>query len=369
MILPARWEPVHRCFQLLLESLCDLDAPGHFVIEANGPDGTEWTDLRRCFVALDRADPAVEATRAVAGFCGGRRELLDPPPAGQSRRGLYYAPASFSAKHREDAAVRGLSAIVLDIDDRNHGSRDGTLAALSRAPAPTFVVHSGGGVQAGYVLREALAFDRADDVALKGAARDYLAAALALEEITGADATHWPSHLFRCPGAYHLKVPHRPVMVTADIQAERRFNLSDFEDCMGCVELARLDGATDDLVAKLRGERRAAPTGSGVLTPLKGRVRLPRRVSRKILQLLNEGIHPDYTHPSGLLDRSRAVAGAATSLLAAGIAKERVVRILASSALRGAVDDRGDYGPLWLRKQVQKAATHLAAVRSAERAS
>lgn len=357
--LPGRWQPVRGFFEVVQAPLVEL-ATGRFVVEANGPDGVEWNDLNPTFIDLAGPDPATDAARAVAIACGARAGLGDPAPEGQRRRALYYAPASFSRDRRKDRCTLALAAIVLDIDEKDHGSRAACNAALSRLPDPTYRVNSGRGIQAGYVLREALTFDRGDAVALEDAARRYLSVALSLQQIAGADPTHWPSHLFRCPGAYHLKDSNRPVLVTVELAAERRFNLADFDDYTVAVQEAHLDQQTSNLAGKLLGRTHSCARSAGSVEQLHGRIRLPRRVSSAVVELLNTGTHAKYTRTDGSLDRSRALYAAAISLLAAGLSQGRTAQLLCASALRPAMHDRGDYGPAWVENQVRKAAAYLA---------
>lgn len=372
MSLPPRWQQLVAFFQVLLDPLLSLERRGLFAVEANGPDGGKWTDLRPRFIDLPSEAPALALARVVAQLCGAIPDHLDPGPKLQQRRGIYYAPCSLLAPRRIDQCAHALAAIVLDIDDRNHGGRAGTLAALSNAPEPTFLVHSGGGVQAGYVLREAIVFERSDPAALAEAVRAYLEAALALQALTAADATAWPSHLFRCPGAYHLKDPSRPVLVTADLRPDRRFNLEDFEEFLGLVDGAALASARVALLDRLEGVRRKAPLVPAPIGAVAGpggvrRVVLPRRVSPQMVGLLNGHGHDKYLRPDGTLDRSRATFAVAISLLAAGIEPERVVSMLRASALRPAADDRGAYGETWLVNQVQAAQRYVASQRGGAR--
>jgi hypothetical protein len=249
--------------------------------------------------------------------------------------------------------------LVLDVDDRNHGGRQGSKSAVGRLPVPTALVESGGGLQVVYVLREAFVLDRDDPEALAAAVRAYLQAALALQALSGADATAWPSHLYRCPSTYHLKDPTRPFLVGATVNRERRFHLSDFDDFASVVDPRVIEQNTTRLVSRLTG--RSGCLGSlASLDPVGGRVVLPRRVSPAIVRLLNEGRHRLYCHRDGTLDRSRAVYAAALSLLAAGLSKRRTASVLAKSALRAAVEDRGDDGLRWLTFQVDAAAQYLA---------
>ena len=126
MSLPSRWQPLHEFLTVLLDPLLSLEDPGLFVVEANGPDGEVWTDLRPHFIDLSGADPALAATRMVALLCGARSGQVDPPPEAQGRRAMFYAPSNLTRPHRGDDAVLGLSAIVIDIDDRNHDGRGGS---------------------------------------------------------------------------------------------------------------------------------------------------------------------------------------------------------------------------------------------------
>ena len=371
MILPTRWVPLHEFLQVLLAPLPEGGDQVFFLVEANGPDGQKWTSLRPQAIPLGSPDATLVITRAVARLCGATRGQPDPGPAGQDRCGVYYSPTAFLHPRRADTAVAATTAIVLDIDDRDHGSRSGSLEAAARVPRPTALVHSGGGVQLVFVLREALSFDREDAPGLERAARDYVRAALALEHATGADPTHWPSHLFRCPCTYHLKHPDHPVLVQVEIEPERRFNLGDFDELTAAEDPTRLKSAVDRLVERLTGcapRCSVPPPLSSVSTfrrsdGLRG-VSLPRRVAPTTVGLLNHGMHPSYMRADGSLDRSRAVYAAGISLLAAGIPPDQVEAMLASSALRGAVEDRGEYGPEWLHRQVGKAATYLASGRS-----
>lgn len=364
MSLPTRWTMLIEFFETLIEPLLQLEHPGHLALEANGPDGGRWTDLRPRFINLAAGSPARSLARVVARMCGATGTSPDPGPECQQRRGIYYAPCALLGEKRDDQHAHAVAAIVLDIDDRCHGSRSDTMRALGRAPCPTYIVHSGGGVQAGYVLREGLLLDRSAPDSLAASVRAYLQSALALQTLTGADATAWPSHLFRCPGAYHLKDPSRPVLVTVDLEPKRRFNLEDFEDYCELVNPTTLDAACASLCARLAGTERApvlapAPLGASSTGDAGRRIVLPRRVSAGIVRMLNGQGHPKYLRPDGTLDRSRATYAAALSLLAAGIERERVFALLLVSALHSAADDRGAYGGRWLAHQVSAAWEYL----------
>ncbi len=366
--LPPRWRPLVEYIDVLLSPLLEAGAGGWFLVEAGGPDGERWTSIQPIAVPLGREDPALAVARVVSLMCGATRDRPEPEVERQRRRGVYYVPASFLAPKRLDQHVGALGAVVLDIDDRDHGGREGVLAAVARVPTPTAVVTSGGGVQVAFVLREAIVFDRRDEAALTEAVRGYVRVALALQEITGADDTAWPGHLFRCPQTYHLKDPSRPVLVTVELDPSRRFNLSDFDSLVGAADAGRVEAATARIVARLLG--RKPPSASlDRLVPLaeaagadgkKPRVVLPRRVSPAIVRLLNEGTHPKYLRGDGTLDRSRAVYAVALSLLAAGLDEDRVASILAASALRPAIDDRGDDALRWLGFQIRAAREYLA---------
>ncbi len=95
----------------------------------------------------------------------------------------------------------------------------------------------------------------------------------------------------------------------------------------------------------------------------KPRVVLPRRVSPQMVALLNRGTHPKYLRADGTLDRSRAVYAVALSLLAADLDEDRVASIIAASALRPAIEDRGDDALRWLGFQIQAAREYLATQR------
>lgn len=362
-MLPPRWQPVRGFFDLVMAPFVEAGHAGHLAIERNGPDGMKWFVLRSESVELDAEDPALKATRRVAVLCGATEVDVDPPHAGQNGCGIYYAPAALSMPKRNDANVLAASAIVLDIDDRSVGGRAGCMAALTRIPEASFVVHSGGGLQVGYVLREALEFDRGDEAALRDTVHAYVRAANALGCMAGADATHWPSHLFRCPGSYHLKDRERPVLVTCELHPERRFNLEDFDELAPAANDATIEFNASKLLARLRGETLTAPRRPITPPPvINGIVRLPRRVTHEMRDLLRFGVHPKYTHTDGTLDRSRATYAVAMSLLGAGLDVGRVLGILSVSALRPAVDDRGDYGEDWLVGQVTKAEAYLHAM-------
>ena len=355
-MLPGRWQPVREFFDLVMAPLIEAGNAGYFAIERNGPDGKKWIVLRPESVELQAEDPALEATRLVSILCGASQGNVDPSPAGQGGCGIHYTAAALCTPKRDDKHAVALGAIVLDIDDKNVGGRAGCMAALTRIPEPSFVVHSGGGLQVGYVLREALLFDRSDDGAMRDTVYGYVRAANALGCLAGADATHWPSHLFRSPGAYHLKQKDRPVLVTCELHPERRFNLADFDDLAAASTDATTDFNAAKLLARLRGETlKAAPR---TITPppvVNGVVRVPRRVSAEMRELLSYGRHTKYTRPDGTLDRSRATYAAAISLLAAGMTVDEALGLLCISALRPAVDDRGPYGEDWLVGQVTKA--------------
>lgn len=362
-MLPGRWQRVREFFDLVMAPLIEAGNAGYFAIERNGPDGKKWIVLRPESVDLQAEDPALEATRLVSILCGASHGNVDPSPAGQDGCGIHYTAAALCTPKRDDKHAVALGAIVLDIDDKNVGGRAGCMAALTRIPEPSFVVHSGGGLQVGYVLREALLFDRSDDGAMRDTVYGYVRAANALGCLAGADATHWPSHLFRSPGAYHLKQKDRPVLVTCELHPERRFNLTDFDDLAAASTDATTDFNAAKLLARLRGE--AVRAVRRVITPppvVDGIVRLPRRVTREMRDLLSFGTHPKYTHADGTLDRSRATYAVGMSLLGAGLDVDQVLGILSVSALRPAVDDRGNYGEDWIVGQVTKAAAYLQAM-------
>lgn len=359
-MLPPRWQLVRAFFDVLMAPLLAREGNGCFAVEHNGPDGRPWLAVCPRYVDLAGDDPALEATRAVGRMCGVTKENLDPAPGRQNECGVYYSPALLSSHKRDDHHVIALAGIVLDIDDKAVGGRPGCVAALSRVPEPSFVVHSGGGIQVGYVLREALEFDRTDDDALRSHVYSYLRAANALGCLTGADNTHWPSHLFRCPGAYHLKQPKRPVLVTCELHPDRRFNLSDFDDLTGASNERTIEFNAAQLLARLWGEPTRARRRTITPPPMvEGVVRLPRRVSADMRQLLTYGVHSKYCHADGTLDRSRATFAAAISLLGAGLNIDQVLSALSVSALRPAMDDRGGYGHDWIVGQVTKASAYL----------
>lgn len=366
-MLPLRWQPLLDFFEVLHAPLREARAGRWFAIETSGPDGAKWTSHQRVYVDLSRPNPPLDAVRAVATLCGATAAAPDPGPLGQEWRGIYYAPTSLDRRWREDSGSAALGAILLDIDDRDHGGRDGTLRALATVPRPTAVVRSGGGVQAAFVLREAVVFDRRDEDGLAASIRTYLRVAVALERLTDADETWWPSHLFRCPATYHLKQPSRPLLVAVDLDPARCFNLSDFDDVTSSVEDVDLATYAEGLVDRFMGRPRRA-RAVPVLAPLpatprgpgeKPRVTLPRRVSEATVRLLNTGHHPKYERRNGSLDRSRAVEAVACSLMAAGLGDERIVSVIANSALRAALDDRGDDAMRWLGFQIQAARVYL----------
>ena len=179
-MLPGRWQPVREFFDLVMAPLIEAGNAGYFAIERNGPDGKKWIVLRPESVELQAEDPALEATRLVSILCGASQGNVDPSPAGQGGCGIHYTAAALCTPKRDDKHAVALGAIVLDIDDKNVGGRAGCMAALTRIPEPSFVVHSGGGLQVGYVLREALLFDRSDDGAMRDTVYGYVRAANAL---------------------------------------------------------------------------------------------------------------------------------------------------------------------------------------------
>lgn len=369
MSLPRRWQGLREFFDAVLAPFIEDVSGGLFPVQSNGPDGGSWTRHVREYVDLRGADPALDATRRVAVMCGATRRAPDPGPEAQSRQAMYYSPVALRRAWLEDANVWALAAVVLDVDDKRVGGRDGCMSALERLPPPTFVLHSGGGVQAGYVLKDALEFNTEDEAGLQASARSYLRAAIALQRVAGADATNWPAHLFRLPGAFHLKIPGRPVLVEADLHPARRFALGDFDDLASCVDEPELCRSTNALIARLRGETRARvgpSSGASESTPPRvdsqpiAVVKVPRRVSRPMLALLNCGRHPRYVHADGTLDRSRATYAAAMSLIQAGLSEDEATQALLASALRPAIDERCGYGPRWVAGQVQKASAYLA---------
>lgn len=359
-MLPARWKGVRDFFALLMAPLLEAEVPGCFLVEQNGPDGSNWSHLAPTAINLRGEDPALDAARAVAAACGASAEQLDPGPVPQGGMAVFYVPSAVRGRGRCGTNVLAASAIVLDIDDKSVGGRAGCMAALSRIPEPSFVVHSGGGIQVGYTLNEAVEFRREDPAELEHQVRAWLAPAKALGKITGADDTHWPGHLFRAPGAYHLKNPTRPVLVTVDLHPERRFNLDDFDDLTACLDEREFQSSVDGLIAQLTGAKRRT-RGSSVTAPeaVDGVVEIPPVVSKAMTRLLNLGIHPKYTNKCGTLDRSRATFAAAISLLASGLDESETAGVLMASALKPAVGDRGEYGTDWLRGQVTKAAAYL----------
>lgn len=375
--VPPRWAPLLDYFRALYAPVTEAISAGWLCAERAGPDGDEWSRFRRTFVPLDHPDPPLALVRAVARLAGATRSEPDPGPEGQDGDSIHYVPAALGARRRLDLHALAVGSIVLDVDDRDHGGRAGTVAALARLPEPTATVRSGGGHHAVYVLREAVEFPLGDDAALARAARGYLATALGMQQVVGADATAWPSHLFRCPGTFHLKDPARPVLVEVEVDPSRSFNLSDLGDFAAAVDDERIDTTVEEFVARRTGrERRLASLASldRSLLPIdprsgKPKITLPRRVSREVVRLLNVGRHPKYERRNGTLDRSRAVYAAALSLLAARLEPERVASIIAVSALKPALDVKGGDAARWLGHQIGAAQTYLARHRGGRRAS
>lgn len=89
--------------------------------------------------------------------------------------------------------------------------------------------------------------------------------------------------------------------------------------------------------------------------PLPARIVLPRRVSKRMLELLRTGRDDRHMKPDGTLDYPRAVFGAAISMLKAGMAPQAVTQAIAASALRGPLLARGPGGLLWMAERVDAA--------------
>ena len=195
MNLPKRWHPLLDYLSVLMAPLVDAGADTWFLTEAGGPDGGRWNSRRIGRTRLDSPEAHLAVVRSVARLCGARQGRPSPGSDGQAGHGVYYVPASFVAPKRTDLHVHALGAILIDIDDRDHGGRGGTLGALARLPQPTAIITSGGGVQAAFVLHEAVVFERANQETLEQTAREYLVAALALQAIADADATAWPARV------------------------------------------------------------------------------------------------------------------------------------------------------------------------------
>lgn len=363
--VPPRWRPLHAYLEVLLAPLIEAAVGPWFLVEAAGPDGGDWTDLEPRAVRLDGPDPARAVLRAVATLAGATAAVPEPGPERQRRRGIHYVPSAFLTPRRRDATVAAIGAIVLDVDDRDHGGREGVLRAIARAPRPTAYVFSGGGVHVVYVLREAIVLDRTDEAALTVSVRAYVHAAHALQAITDADDTAWPGHLFRCPGTFHLKNPSDPLLVDVRLDAANRFNLADFDELLDAASTGRVESITTRVVDRLLGRTRVAGFLDAI-TPIAGtpgkktKVKLPVRVSPEMVTLLNTGKHPKYARRDGTLDRSRAVYSASLSLLGAGLDPQRVATLIASSALRSAIEDKGDDAVRWLGFQIDAAMKFLA---------
>lgn len=377
MSIPPRWQQLLRYFRVLHAPILDAGVAGWLCVERAGPDGGEWTRFDRRFVALDGPDPSLELTRVVARLAGATGQRPVPGPDGQGGDSIHYIPAALERPRRLDRWATAVGAIVLDIDDRDHGGRGGTLAALAQLPRPTATVLTGGGVHAAFVLREAVQFPLGDEAVLTTAARDFFAAALGMQDAVAADSTAWPSHLFRCPQTFHLKDPSRPTLVEVDVDAERHFNLSDLGDFAAAVDADRVEVAVAEFVARRTGRRRSLASLASLdrtLYPIdpksgKPKIVLPRRVSRDVVRMLNVGRHRKYERRNGTLDRSRAVYAAALSLLGARIDPEQVASIIVDSALREILDEKGADAARWLGHQIGAAQAYLGKQRGQRSAS
>lgn len=368
MTIPPRWQRLLTYFRVLHAPLLDAGTDGYLCVERAGPDGGEWTRFNRRFVPLDGPDPSLELTRVVASLAGATRLRPVPGPDGQGGDSIHYIPAALERPRRLDRWATAVGAIVLDIDDRDHGGRRGTLAALAQLPRPTATVITGGGVHAAFVLREAVHFPLGDEAVLATVSRSYFAAALGMQDTVAADSTAWPSHLFRCPQTFHLKDPSRPVLVEVDVDPARFFNLSDLGDFAAAVDGDRVEVAVAEFVARRSGRSRRLASLANLdrtLYPIdpksgKPKIVLPRRVSRDVVRLLNVGRHPKYERRNGTLDRSRAVYVAALSLLGARIEPEQVAAIIAASALQPILGEKGADAARWLGHQMGAAQAYLA---------
>jgi hypothetical protein len=377
MTIPPRWQRLLSYFRVLHAPLLDSGVEGYLCVERAGPDGNDWSRFDRRFVALADPDPSLELTRVVARLAGatGRRPV--PGPDGQGGDSIHYIPAALERPRRLDRWAIAVGAIVLDIDDRDHGGRRGTLAALAQLPRPTATVLTGGGVHAAFVLREAVQFPLGDEAVLATAARGFFVAALGMQDAVAADSTAWPSHLFRCPQTFHLKDPTRPVLVEVDVDSGRFFNLSDLGDFASAIDPDRVEVAVAEFVARRTGRSRSLASLASLdrtlypIDPKSGKpsVVLPRRVSRDVMRLLNVGRHPKYERRNGTLDRSRAVYAAALSLLAARLKPEQVTSIIIDSALRPILDEKGADAARWLGHQIGAAQAYLAKQRGQRSAS
>lgn len=358
--IPARWRPLYAFLGVLLRPLIDLGTDGFWGVNLGGPDGQRpWTLNQAAFMALRVADPVLEATRLISRLCGTVAGNLDPAPEGQRGAGVYYTVASFYGTRRHDHGVQAVSSLVLDIDAKSVGGEERVNDCVKRVPVPTALVRSGGGVQAVYVLREALVFDRKDDEALLQAVTQYVEVSLGLEKAAGSDEVWTPSHLFRCPATYWLK-RGQPILVSLEsFEPSRLFNLSDFE-------LYRTPSSerTMDLSLKLHARLLGSPEPSLPLLameppPHDRRMILPRMVSEDIVTLLNTGFSSRYARVDGSLDRSRAVFGACMSLANAGLSDAAIANVIRWSGLRDAVADRGTYSLKWLSSQITRARSRV----------
>lgn len=134
--------------------------------------------------------------------------------------GLRRAPGS--GKNKDVAA---LGAVWLDIDFRAYKGgqpevEERIRQVTARYPASA-AVHSGGGYNVYWFLKEPAGPDAFDSVATVNRA---------LARIVGGDRVADPARILRFPGTVNTKYDHRPIAHVSQFHPERRYNVPDFDE-------------------------------------------------------------------------------------------------------------------------------------------
>lgn len=229
------------------------------------------------------------------------------------------------------------------------------IVALVEAPPqgiarPTFVVTSGGGVNAGFALEEPIQIGgdvtRAEDAKLYN---------LALELAFGADSTHDISRILRLPGTVNWpnarkrargRVP--AVASVAWFDADRRFPLSRF------VQAPPIQQRSAGFAAAPGSRSPTVPRVPGNVPRLGSIHDLPDGVRDKTKVLIVQGRDPDEAGP---VDRSRIVFRVCCDLVRANVPDDVIFSVLTDPDLgiSASVLDKGSSKERYALRQIERA--------------
>lgn len=210
----------------------------------------------------------------------------------------YFAPNIFNAGVKGRGTVQdviGITALVCDIDIASTAhakpglppDMDAAKAILAACPlAPSVIWHTGGGLQAAWLLHETEWLTDATRPQMAALSKGWQhvvgnAAHRAGNYVT--DSVGSLEHVFRCPGSMNMKQEYgspRPVEVI-EVHTDRRYSLEDFE------QFTDLSGLIEDV-----------PTQAGLLDIA---LRPNPEINREFLQVLLE----EDTKFRGSWNRSR----------------------------------------------------------------